>query len=52
MIEGKIKTRRRLIAKKAHVLEFTCIDEDIISPTIHVDLERPIGKKVENKQKV
>ncbi|KAG6663788.1 hypothetical protein CIPAW_02G047200 [Carya illinoinensis] len=49
--EGNVKTRRRSITPNAHVPKFTILDEDTISLSIDVNLERPIGKKAEKKQK-
>ncbi|KAG6620634.1 hypothetical protein I3842_Q057900 [Carya illinoinensis] len=49
--EGSVKTKRKSITPDVHVPEFTIIYEDIISLSIDVNLERPIGKKAEKKQK-
>ncbi|XP_035549737.1 glutathione S-transferase T3-like [Juglans regia] len=48
---SSVKTKRRSVTPDGHVPEFTFLDEDTISPSIDVNLERPIGKKVEKKRK-
>ncbi|XP_041015007.1 uncharacterized protein LOC121257824 [Juglans microcarpa x Juglans regia] len=49
--ERSVKTKRRSVTPDAHVPEFISIDEDTISPSIDVNLERPIGKKAKKKRK-
>ncbi|XP_040990968.1 uncharacterized protein LOC121238195 [Juglans microcarpa x Juglans regia] len=48
---SSVKTKRRSVTPDGHVPDFTFLNEDTISPSIDVNLERPIGKKAEKKRK-
>ncbi|KAF5458725.1 hypothetical protein F2P56_022735 [Juglans regia] len=48
---SSVKTKTRSVTPDGHVPAFPFLDEGTISPSIDMNLERPIGKKAKKKRK-